>query len=403
MTSIKHQDSVEHCPCSYCIRLDSYIALLEAQLPPVSCPECKQSFSHKASLIAHQREKLHAFCNHCSILFPTRELHESHAQSHTPVPVRQPTPATQFRCCDCKRNFRSEDALTNHLRCRGIHKPSKGGKNTKKQEQARSEQVTPQTRCEKCKKSFKNQDSLTQHLSSVRHHPLSNIKCLADAKCKKHFNCPSAQLLHLESGKCTSGMTKTILNNAIASKDTARIITSRAVLPQRLLGNQSVSTSSTSQSRSPILTPTSTTFSGSYPSSVVLTPVSASSNTANFHSALTERLRAQNGFHKCHLCPPSRKRQYTTSGLQSHLSSSVHAQVSVILPAPDDISFHCPRTLVRGGVQKKPVKHFATVSALAQHLESGACEGGIGTMRSVIKYVQEEMKGAGFGEMKLLS
>lgn len=48
------------------------------------------------------------------------------------------------------------------------------------------------------------------------------------------------------------------------------------------------------------------------------------------------------------------------------------------------------------------VKQFSTVSGLAQHLESGACEGGKGAFKSVVEYVQEEMKGMGLGSLKLL-
>jgi hypothetical protein len=49
---------------------------------------------------------------------------------------------------------------------------------------------------------------------------------VADVEYKKHFNCLSAQLHHLEAGRCMSGMTKTKLNAAIAANDTGRIITS---------------------------------------------------------------------------------------------------------------------------------------------------------------------------------
>ena len=73
------------------------------------------------------------------------------------------------------------------------------------------------------------------------------------------------------------------------------------------------------------------------------------------------------------------------------------------LPVPDEISFHCPRALISEGSKKKGVKQFSTVSGLAQHLESGACDGGKGTFRRVVTYVQEEMKGMGFGGLKLLN
>lgn len=395
MTSrIQHQKSVEHCPCPNCVLLDSYIVLLEAQLPPIDCPECKQSFSHKISLEAHQREKLHVCCYNCSAVFPTGELHALHMQSHALV-----------RCCDCERDFKSEGALTDHLHC-SVHRRRNEGKikKQKKKEQHQHEQGSSQTKCEECNKAFKNRDVLTSHLSSVRHHPLSDIKCLADEECKKRFNCPSGQLQHLESGKCLSGMTKTKLNCAIAANDTGRIITSGEFIAQRLLeDNLSASASSTSRTRSPILTPTSTEFLGSYPPSPVLTPESTLLTSTNFHSMLTHRLHTQSGFYICHLCPPSRTRKFEGRALQQHLSSSVHARVSISLPLFDDISFLCPRTLMDEGSQERPLKQFSTVSGLAQHLESGACNGGTGTLRRVIEYVQEEMKGMGFGGSKLLS
>jgi len=69
----------------------------------------------------------------------------------------------------------------------------------------------------------------------------------------------------------------------------------------------------------------------------------------------------------------------------------------------NEISFHCPRALMGEGSKRKAVRHFSTVSGLAQHLESGACDGGKGTFSRVVEYVQEEMKGIGFGGLKLLS
>jgi hypothetical protein len=59
-----------------------------------------------------------------------------------------------------------------------------------------------------------------QYLTSVRHKPLSNIKCVANVKCKKQFNCLLTQLHYLEAGRCISGMTKTKLNTVIAANNT---------------------------------------------------------------------------------------------------------------------------------------------------------------------------------------
>jgi len=73
------------------------------------------------------------------------------------------------------------------------------------------------------------------------------------------------------------------------------------------------------------------------------------------------------------------------------------------LPVLDEIAFHCPRALMGEVSKTEGFKQFSTVSGLAQHLESGACDGGKNTFRRVVKYVQEEMKGMGFEGLKLLS
>jgi hypothetical protein len=54
---------------------------------------------------------------------------------------------------------------------------------------------------------------------------------------------------------------------------------------------------------------------------------------------------------------------------------------------PDEISFHCPHAFIGEGSKKKAVRQFSTVSGLAQHLESGACNGGKVTFRRVVEYM----------------
>ncbi len=73
------------------------------------------------------------------------------------------------------------------------------------------------------------------------------------------------------------------------------------------------------------------------------------------------------------------------------------------LSVPKEILFHCPRALIDEGSSKKAVRQFSTISRLAQHLESGACNGGKVTFRRMVEYVQEEIEGMGFGGLKLLS
>ncbi len=400
---IQHQKSSKYCPCPGCNSSDGNYAELEARLSPIdkySCPACRRRFPLKQSLEAHQRETWHACCVTCNILSPTVRLHALHMQTHSPTPGLTPSPATQFRCCDCERDFKDENALANHIRSSKVHGPGKGS-NKKKNKQIHQER--DQLRCKKCKKAFQSQHAMEQHLSSVRHNPLSKIKCVAAVECKKQFNCPSAQLHHLESGRCVSGMTKGKLNAAIAASDTERIITSGGVTTQWLLSDSS-SMTSTPQVGSPILTPASTEFLDSYSPSAILTPTSTLSG-ADFHPLVfTPRPRTQSTKQKCPRCPPSRPRTFDPSALQQHLSSGVHAQVFMpsTWPVPEEISFHCPRALMSEANKQKAAKNFSTVSGLTQHLESGACGGGKGTFKNVIEYVQEEMKRMGFDGLKLL-
>lgn len=77
--------------------------------------------------------------------------------------------------------------------------------------------------------------------------------------------------------------------------------------------------------------------------------------------------------------------------------------MSLPLSVLNKISFHCPRALIGERSKKKPVRQFSTVSRLAQHLKSGACDRGKVAFRRVIKYMQEEIKGIRLGGLKLLS
>lgn len=140
---IQHQKFIKHCPCPHCDPSDTHEALLEAHLPSVdkySCPECKRRFALKPSLEAHQCESLHAYCYNCDILSSTRQLHALHMQSHAPVLAMTSYSSTQFRCCDCKRDFINEGALTDHLRCSKVHGMRKGGNKKEKEKEKEKKQ-----------------------------------------------------------------------------------------------------------------------------------------------------------------------------------------------------------------------------------------------------------------------
>ncbi|KAL3588111.1 hypothetical protein FPOAC2_14010 [Fusarium poae] len=293
----------------------------------------------------------------------------------------------QFRCCDCKRNFNTEESLSQHLENSPAH----------------PREASPKcTGCDLCRRTFHSRAALKQHKASIRHQPLCHIKCLASGKCKKTFGCPSAQLHHLESGTCTSKIGKAQLNAAIVKNDVRGIITTQGSSMRPL--EDDVSEPSTSSTSSPLLTPTSTEFFESYPSPM-RSPNSSISHISDLHEAINRRLDVVSGFRQCPLCPPRRTRTYGPKALQQHLSSSVHTKtpLTVVRSTQNEILFHYPLALMKGSSRRKPPKSFSTVSGLAQHIESGACYGGKETLRVAIEYIQSEMETLNLGGLKLLN
>jgi hypothetical protein len=169
---------------------------------------------------------------------------------------------------------------------------------------------------------------MRQHSKSVRHNPISIIHCLANKRCTKCFNCPSAQLHHRESVKCVSGMTKAKLNTAVPVNDTRGIITSTKNGAEQwfLEGISYAALISPSQTSSVILTTTSTEFFDTYPPSANGTPTSALSVNTNLHSILTLKLRATKNSQRCPLFPQKRTRKFEPDALRKHISSSVHTK-----------------------------------------------------------------------------
>ncbi|KAI3572232.1 hypothetical protein IWW34DRAFT_638062 [Fusarium oxysporum f. sp. albedinis] len=285
----------------------------------------------------------------------------------------------QFRCCSCKRDFNTEESLSQHLEDSPAH--------SRKTSQKRTE-------CDMCTRTFHSNAALKQHKSSIRHQPLCHIKCIASGKCKKTFDCPSAKLHHLESGTCPSKIGKAQLNAAIEKNDVRGIITTQGS-SMRVLEDD-VSETSTSSTTSPLLTPMSTEFFGSYPSPI-RSPNSDILDISDLTEVISWRLGVVCGFTRCPLCPPR--------PLQQHLSSSVHSNmlITVARSIPNEMSFHCPLALMKKSSTRKPPKSFSTVSGSAQHIESGACYGGKETLRSVVEYLQSEMKTLNLGGLKLLN
>ncbi|KAI9764318.1 MAG: hypothetical protein M1840_008536 [Geoglossum simile] len=181
------------------------------------CIDCNRSFPHARALadhrgVAHSNPcptcDLPDFMGHKSIKAYKRSTGQSFCRD---CDLRSAA-ATEFRCCDCDRDFIDEASLQRHLATYTHALPSRF-----------------YIVCTECDRQFRDERALFQHRASVVHNPLSNIRCAASKRCKKRFSCPSALLHHLESGSCRSKMTREKLNNAVLDMDTDRLISGGAL------------------------------------------------------------------------------------------------------------------------------------------------------------------------------
>lgn len=236
---------------------------------------------------------------------------------------------------------------------------------------------------------------LEQHRLSVIHKSLSNIKCIADRRCKKQFTSSSARLHHLESEACPSKMTRDKLHSAVQSSDVNRLITEGSIQEYTALMGPAVS-GTTSITESVIFTPITDESFGGFRSppdtwelqSGMLTPNSGSSQPLLKDSSLAMRLT-------CPLCPVGRKPFKSLEALRNHLSSPAHSPKV----------FHCP--LYFAGLEhdrkvSQLMRYFSTLSGLMQHLESGACQGRA-TFRKTVEYIEHNLGKTGLRKLRLLN
>ena len=346
---------------------------------PHKCGACAKAYINLRVLHGHKRQSGHCFCRQCNQFFPD----DSALAEHRRVFIH----ASGFHCCDCDRDFKTQQALDQHLQF-------KNHKSVKKVHE-----------CTECQREFQSRAALKKHQASVIHNPLSDLKCIASAKCKQRFSSPSALLHHLESGGCHSGLTRRELNRLVQRNDTDRLISSYPAerditeeLQDRLssltLTSHAVPTPISSEDSTPIMTPVSENGSG-VPLSPYLENMSPALSPTDI-SAVQIRSGPQRIGLFCPLCPQRPKPFSTLAGLEMHLASSKHAPKV----------FHCPAILfppTKGkGNHPGSTKHFSSLSGLAQHIESGACRGGKATLQKAIEVLQERLKDLGIEPIRLL-
>ncbi|KAL8720119.1 MAG: hypothetical protein Q9181_007958 [Wetmoreana brouardii] len=152
---------------------------------------------------------------------------------------------------------------------------------------------------------------------------------------------------------------------------------------------------SSALSSSGILTPSSH-GSDTY-SDILGVQLPALDTSVGYHSsAAVQPTRNRAGNLSCPLCPQGTKIFRTLQAFHNHLASPAHAPKI----------YHCPVDLMpskrKGKKAQAAIKEFSTLSGMAQHIESGACEGGRNMLEGAIEFVQDKLKELGFEEIRLL-
>jgi len=360
---------------------------------------------------------------------------------------------------DCEREFRTLQGLEDHLRD-FVHKelntlaPSGAAEATA----ARVEEAN--LYCESCEKQFGTLTAFKQHKASVRHHPLSDLKCPLSTGCDKTFTSPSALILHLESGNCTSGMDRLKLNAIIHEHDTARHITYQenagstvstvADVAGLLTGLDSLSIvesseggvtgsttdesdtdSETWHSTETILTPTLTAIRNTAASvtdhvvnatpdrsdavsvvssksvchiagGVVLTPTPSEWGYITDSRGLTPASTSVNGSCVAAVTYDTVRNNWPCTDCGKTFRQQNHLLAHLNSPAHAIKLFHCPTGVLGLHGRRKPTLHFKTLSGLAQHIEAGACAGGKETLDVIVGMFEEEINAATGQQVKLL-
>ena len=410
-------------PCSHCKRafrteesLGQHFEDSHFEFPSKPCSHCKRAFRTEQGLRQHF-EALHSglprkvsgpICDTCKESFPGQDSLEQHQRTvHT----------SQFRCCDCEKDFISEQALDQHLNdkshpkipCQICEQDFASILTLNRHVVAEHHaSVDPKRNlyragvhgCFICQRKFGQKSDLDRHLTSLKHHPLSDLPCIASDKCKRRFVSPSALLHHLESGTCRSGIDRHAINNLVRDNDVECIISSGPVGQSLLEFNENPSESSSS-SGTPVFTPTSSVSSSPVPDTMM-------ENTMLQHVPFLS-LGAENPSFATMggasipstfeiLTPSSSRKSFNFDTVGRFPSFHANRSSHKLTPT----LFHCPTALVDSTPHSERPKTFSTLSGLAQHIESGACGEGLATLKKAMDFVQEHLDKIGLGSIRLL-
>ncbi|KAG0642880.1 hypothetical protein HOY80DRAFT_948657 [Tuber brumale] len=136
------------------------------------------------------------------------------------------------------------------------------------------------------------------------------------------------------------------------------------------------------------------------PHDPLISTASSESGIVTPSTILTHPYLLSNGKYECPLCPlGSRRRFRSLATLQTHMLSPIAHMPKI---------YHCPDPELLGialppGTKRKTPKSFATLSALAQHVEYGACQGGNLMFKAMVGFVNEKLANLGMGDRRMIA
>ncbi|KAH7130247.1 hypothetical protein B0J11DRAFT_602558 [Dendryphion nanum] len=377
----EHRRARGHFAAHVCKEGCEHPVISEAVAGIKTCGSCGKVCERADILVDHRIATGHCFCTDCNIVFENQNALDVHRQTKMH--------ASKFECCDCNIPFDDIHALNAHIASGAHQKPFLAKRLRKSTNPA----------CEKCKLEFRSIDALQQHLLSLKHNPISNLKCPMGKGCQQRFKSPSALLHHLESGRCKSGMDRREVYQIVQACDEDGMIHKTSALS---ISNSSMFLTSESDQEneggvhlvrsdsewSVALTPKSQSISENFSEEWSMLEGSqiSFSNSSTLDTKITQTFR-------CPLCPANRKPFASAFALQQHMSSPAHCAKI----------YHCPSNMPMGEYGKKSIeKHFKTLGGLAQHMETGACYGGKKAFFNSLGFIQQFLERAGYGKIPLL-
>jgi hypothetical protein len=383
----EHRRARGHFPSHRCTSLCKHPIPTPKDGPAHVCGGCGKTCERFDIFLDHAIATGHCFCSDCDLTFPSSASWEEHRKSAKH--------ASEFRCCDCKISFKDVHALVAHMENRAHRKPLRS--KSPRHDKNRSMSPKSGTKCTKCERKFSCSKALKQHYDSVKHKPLSRLKCPMGTNCKGTFTSPSALLHHLESGRCSSGMHREKVFQILKSCNLNII-------------SQCLSTSVASPSFSPrSYTPsigidswTAISDNGSEWSMLTPSPSCDSAQDGLDQWSLLEDVDFQLGEGmfvgttnlqtlRCPICPGTRARFSTLHSLQQHVESPAHSPKI----------YQCPSLSQDGDVTRR-AGHFSTLGGLCQHLESNSCRGGKSVLLRCTAFIQEHLEQLGHGKIHFL-